>query len=200
MEDKVSCPFTQFVQDLVSKPPITEALLHLQHHSGFNINMIFYLLWLSKSSYGRLTKRNINTLQMCIYPWHQRVISELKYTCALVADYTEGPALKIKQALQAEIVKAHMIEQMMLYESKIKTTVLKRSAKQQLEDACHSFMHYCAIKNDVLVSEDRDAWISMLTAVFDQFSRAEVEATVTTVFERIQPTELGGTQLMWEEF
>lgn len=199
MED-FNNPFSQFAKGSLNQASVREAMLHLQRHSGFNINVIFYLLWLAVERYGRLTKRNLKSLQMRIYPWHQRVIAELKYTCALVDDNSSDTAVKIKEMLQAEIAKAYLIEQQMLYDSKIKTKILKRTEKQQLADACTSIKHYCIVKNDLLVKADKEALIALLSHVFDTASKADIEKSVMTIFDRLQVSSNPVRQLMWEAF
>jgi len=195
------CPFTQFAHSLLLENKSTQqAFLHLQQHSGFNINLILYALWLAKSRYGRLTKRNVNLLQMTIYSWHQYVLVELKYTHALLENDLSEMALSIKKQLQEEIERAHLIEQRMLFESKIKTKLLRRSAKQQLHDACISLIHYCELKNDLLVPEDKTALKTLLCHVFDDLAESDIGTQINLVFTRMQKPELTPVQLSWEGF
>src|SRR3990167_8248005 len=165
MEDiSQHCPFIQFTHDLLAKAELNQVVYHLQHDSGFNINIILYLLWLSKARYGRLSKRNVKALQAQITVWHQRIIAELKYTHALVANQTDSIAIQIKQALQEEIIKAHLVEQRMLYDSQLKTHPLRRSLQQQLADGCMSMIHYCELKNDLLLDDDQTAFIQLFNS------------------------------------
>ena len=193
------CPFTQFTHQLLLKNELDQVVSHLQHQSGFNINIVFYLLWLAKARYGRLTRQNLKVLQSQIALWHQRVIAELKYTHALVADHTDPAAIEIKQALQEEIMKAHIIEQCMLYDSGLKTHLLRRSSTQQLADACASVIHYCELKNDLLINEDQAAFIQLFFVVFDDVKRTEIEKQITIAFDRLKEPATQ-QQMMWEEF
>lgn len=199
MEDcSQDCPFTQFTQKLLAKVELNQAIYHLQHDSGFNINIILYLLWMAKTRFGRLTKRNIKMLQAEIALWHQRVIAELKYTHALVANNSDPVAVQIKQALQEEIIKAHLIEQHLLYEFQLKTRPLRRTPLQQLVDACMSMIHYCELKNDLLLEEDQAAFMQLFSAVFDELTPSEIEKQVSIAFQRLKTEQ--PTQLMWEAF
>jgi len=172
----------------------------LQHQSGFNINIIFYLLWLAKSRYGRLTRQNLKVLQSQIALWHQRVIVELKYTHALVADHKHPAAIQMKEALQEEIIKAHIIEQRMLYDTSLKTHLLRRSSLQQLADACVSMIHYCELKNDLLIDEDQAAFIQLFLIVFEDIKRSDIEKQIKSAFDRLKVPATTQLQMMWEEF
>ncbi|MCX7121407.1 MAG: DUF2390 domain-containing protein [Gammaproteobacteria bacterium] len=194
------CLFTQFTSELLSHPELNQSIYHLQHASGFNINIILYFLWVAKSRYGRLSKRNVKELEAQVMLWHQRVIAELKYTYALLGDRTDSISTNIKQLLKEEIAKAHMIEQCMLYESRIKTRVLRRTPQQQLMDACASMLYYCELKNDLLIEEDQAAFNQLFYFVFDSFSRAEVEQEISLTFNQLKINAETPTQLMWEAF
>jgi len=193
-----SCPFTRFTRDLLALTALNQPIYHLQHQSGFNINIIFYLLWMAKARYGRLSKRDVKMLQGQVMLWHQRVIAELKYTHALLADHSDPFALEIKHALQEEIIKAHVIEQHMLYESQIKTHVLRRTPLQQIADASASMMHYCELKNDLIMDEDQVAFIQLFSAVFDGVEKNDIEKPLMQSFDRLRMNQ--PAQMMWEEF
>ena len=168
MEDiSQHCPFIQFTHDLLAKAELNQVVYHLQHDSGFNINIILYLLWLAKARYGRLSKRNVKALQ-------------------------------IKQELQEEIIKAHLVEQRMLYDSQLKTHPLRRSLQQQLADGCMSMIHYCELKNDLLLDDDQTAFIQLFSAVFNDLARTEVEKQILLAFDRLKTEQ--PAQLMWQEF
>src|SRR4051812_16190141 len=138
MED-IQCPFVKFSSELLAHPELNSVIDHLQHNSDFNINIVLYLLWLAKSRFGRLIKRDVKLLQTQVM-LHQRVVTELKYTHALVADLTDTASLRIKHLLEEEIVKAHVMEQHLLFESRLKNRVMRRSPEQQLMDACVSLI------------------------------------------------------------
>lgn len=199
MEDcNQDCAFTQFTRELLAKTGLSKAVYHLQHDSGFNINIILYVLWLARASYGRISKRNIKMLQAQIMLWHQRVIAELKYTHALVADHTDPLAVQIRHLLQKEIVKAHWIEQQMLYESQLKTQPLRRTASQQLADACASLMHYCELRSELVVDEDQSAFIQLFSVAFQDLPRSVIEDHIVTAFNKLKAQQ--PAQMMWEEF
>ena len=193
-------PFTQFAHNLLINESVQAALLHLQHHSGFNINLILYALWFAKSRGGKLTKRNLNLLQITIYSWHQRILVELKYTHALLANDLTDIAINIKRQLQEEIERANLIEQRMLVESRPKIKALKRSTKQQLDDASASLINYCELKNDLLIQEDKTALIKLLCHVFDELTESDIHNQINTIFDRLKAPELNPVQLMWEGF
>ncbi len=198
MEDiNQQCPFVEFSRGLLENTELAKPIYHLQHDSGFNINLIFYLLWFAKACFGRLTKRNVKILQSQIVLWHQRVIAELKYTYALVAEQTDSIALQIKQALQEEILRAYVIEQHMLYESRLKTNLLRRSLPQQLMDACVSMTHYCELKNDLLIEDDQNAFIKLSSVVFNTVPQSDIEKQVLLAFSRFKSDR--SSQLMWSE-
>ena len=187
MEDfNQHCPLVQFTCELLDNTNLNRAIYQLQHHSGFNMNMIFYLLWLAKSRYGRLTKRQLKTLEGHILVWHQRVVAELKYTHALVANHPDPVAVQIKQALQTEIMRAHHIEQRLLFDSNIKTHALRRSPHQQLADACASLVSYCELKNDLLIPEDQAAFVLLFAFVFNEVERADIEKQVSQLAEQFR--------------
>ncbi len=190
--------FTQFTSELLANSTLNKSVYHLQHVSGFNINIILYLLWLAKTSYGRLSKRNVKMLQAQIMLWHQRVITELKYTCALVADFTDPIIVQMRHELQDSIVKAYWIEQQMLYESRLKTHPLRRTKLQRLADACVSMIHYCELRNDLVLDEDQSAFIQIFSVAFHDLSQLEIEKYITTAFDRLKAQQ--PVQMMWEEF
>lgn len=194
------CPFTHFTHELFAKATLNNAIYHLQHNSGFNINIILYLLWLGKAYYGRVTKRHIRALESQITLWHQRVLSELKYTHALVENHADLASTQIKEALQEEIVKAHWVEQHMLYNIKLKTHILRRTPQQQLTDACASIIHYCELKNDLLVDEDQAAFIQIFSAVFDEIEKTEIEKQILSAFDRLKIISDQPAQMVWQEF
>lgn len=198
MDDNREYPFIQFCQKLLNDSQVAEPLFQLQHQGGFNINIVLYLLWLAKERYGRLTKRNIKLLLSQILLWHQRVITELKFTHALVANQNTEVAQHIKQALEEHILKAYVIEQRMLYESRMKTAPMKRSSIQELQDACASMMNYCEIKNDLLLDEDYLAFVKLCQVVFNQIKPDDIEKQLSSVFSRLKKSD-GPTQMMWSE-
>ena len=172
----------------------------MQYDSGFNINVILYALWLAKSRHGRLTKRNVNLLQMTIYLWHQRIVVELKYTHALLENDLTDIAINIKRQLQEEIERANLIEQRMLVESRPKMKILKRDAKQQLSDACASLISYFELKNDSLIIRDKNALIKLLCHVFSELPESDICHQINTVFDHTKNSASNSVQLMWEEF
>lgn len=198
MEDFTVCPFTQFTRNLLSRSALAQPIYHLQHESGFNVNIILYFLWLAKECYGRLTKRNVRDLQTQIMLWHQRVIAELKYTHALLGNHTDSVSVNIKHLLEEEIAKAHLIEQCMIYDSKIKTRQLRRTPHQQLTDACTSMIYYCELKNDLLIEADQIAYAQLAVLVFDMLPKAAVEQEVTQAFDQLKTTAGKPVQLMWD--
>ena len=194
------CPFSRFTLDLFAHSQINSAIYHLQHRSGFNINIILYLLWLAKASYGRVTKRQIKILQSQVALWHQRVIAELKYTHALVANHPDPIAIQIKNEIQQEIAKAHLIEQRMLYDLKLKTRLLHRSPQQQLIDACTNIAHYCELKNELLLAEDQAALSHLFQATFDVIDSTEITKQIQLSLERFHLLSEKPVQMMWQEF
>ncbi|OGT49943.1 MAG: hypothetical protein A3E53_06180 [Gammaproteobacteria bacterium RIFCSPHIGHO2_12_FULL_39_24] len=170
---------------MLTKNELSESVHHLQHHSGFNINIILYLVWLAKAGYGRLSKRNIKLLQSQVALWDQRIIAELKYTHALLSDHLDPVAVQIKNELQEEIAKAHLIEQHMLHETQIKKQILRRSSQQKLVDACVNIIRYCELKNDLLVEEDKIAFNKLFSAIFDKMDRDEIEKQISLAFSRL---------------
>lgn len=202
MEDfnRQHCPFVQFTHELLEKTELNRAIYQLQHHSGFNMNMVFYLLWLARARYGRLTKRQLKSLEAQITVWHQRVITELKYTHELLVDHTDPTAVQIRQALQTEIMRAHSIEQQLLFDSNSKTQVLRRTSNQQLADACGSLVHYCELKNDLLIPDDQVAFALLFSVVFDDVERADIEKQVALLSDQFQLQSNTGLsqQTLWE--
>lgn len=200
MEDVIPhCPFSRFAAELLSKGQIKSALYHLQHRAGFNINLIFYLLWLAKGCYGRVTKRQIQLLYDQVALWHQRVIAELKYTYALVANHTNPTIVSIQHALEAEIAKAHLIEQHMLYAVRLKTRVLRRSSQQQLVDACVNIAHYCEFKNDLLIMDDQMALCELLQNTFDTIDSNIITQQVQNSLQHFAFSEEKPIQTRWQE-
>lgn len=202
MEDHIQlCPFTQFTYKLLNNNELNQTLYHLQHNSGFNINIIFYLLWVAKSQYGRLTKRQIKQCENEISVWHQQVIAELKYTHALILQYVSPKALQIKEAIQKEIVKAHLIEQYMLYSTRLKTPLLNRNHHQQLLDACMSLIHYCQLKNDLLIDDDQVAFNHLFSIVFDNLSELEIKKEIQMALREFKIlASKANYQMSWREF
>lgn len=201
MEDfNQHCPFSRFAADLFSKEQVNSAIYHLQHRNGFNVNIVLYLLWLAKACYGRVTKRQVKMLQSQVALWDQRVIAELKYTHALVATHPDPVAMQIKNELQDEILKAHYIEQHMLYDLKFKTRLLRRSPHQQLVDACVNLANYCEIKNDVLLPEDRTVFTRLLQVVFDTIEPTEIAKQTQLSLDRFHMPTDQPVQMMWREF
>lgn len=194
------CPFSRFTRDVFASDQMSSALYHLQHRSGFNLNIVLYLLWLAKACYGRTTKRQVKTLESQVALWHHRVVAELKYTHALVATHPDPIAVQIKSELQAEIVKAQCIEQRMLYDLKLKTRLLRRSAQQQLVDACVNIVSYCELKNELLLSEDQVALGQLFQAVFNTIEPAEISKQLRLSLNRFQVPSEHSTQMMWQEF
>lgn len=193
-------PFVCFAQTLLTKPALSQTIYHLQHNSGFNINVLFYLLWLAKMKYGRLTKRHIKILQGQITVWHQCVIVELKYTRAMVVNHTTPAAIKIRCALEEEIMKAHEIEQHMLYESKLKNQALRRTSNQQLADACASIIHYCELKNDLLTDADQTAFIQLFSTVFDDVDQPAIEKNIAMISDQFKLFQMQPAQhALWQE-
>lgn len=201
MEDfSQQCPFSRFTSDLFTKAQINSAIYHLQHRSGFNINIVLYLLWLAKACYGRVTKRQVKMLQSQVALWHQRVIAELKYTHALVATHPDPIAAQIKNELQLEIIKAHYIEQRMLYDLKFKTRLMRRSSHQQLVDACSNMVAYCEIKNEVLLPEDQIVFTQLFQVIFDTIDSAEIIKQIELSLNRFHLAADQPVQMVWREF
>lgn len=193
-------PFSQFVTDLFAKGQVSSAIYHLQHRGGFNINIILYLLWLAKACYGRVTKRQVKMLESQVALWHQRVIAELKYTHALVANHSDPIAGQIKNALQAEIVKAHYIEQRMLYDVKLKTRLMHRSSQQQLIDACFNMVAYCEMRNDALLPEDQTVFTQLFQVIFDTIAPTEIAKQIQLSLDQFRLAVDQPVQMVWREF
>lgn len=189
-------PFMQFAHTLLTNGTVDDAVYHLQHRGGFNINIILYLLWLAKMRYGRLTKRQIRLLESHILEWHQRVISELKYTHALIAISLDPNMLEIKQSLEEEITKAYVLEQQMLHDTQIKTTLLRRTTAQQLTDACVSFMRYCELKHEVVVEKDQTAFAELMRCVFTHTTKSDIKKNILKSFAQFKMS----APLGWEVF
>ncbi|HLD84832.1 MAG TPA: DUF2390 domain-containing protein [Coxiellaceae bacterium] len=198
-DNPISCPLTQFSDALLNNTSLKNAFYHLQHRSGFNINIILYLLWLAKACHGRLTKKQIQLLESHIILWHQRVVSELKYTHALVADQTDPAVVHIKEALQTEIVKAHHIEQQMLFDSESKRHVLKRNDMQQLADACANLSNYCETRQNLLIDEDEKVFFQIFCVMFDELNDIDIRKQLVRAFVRFT---LPGrpVQMTWKDF
>lgn len=179
-------PFTQFAHRLLTNTTLSEAIYHLQHNSGFNINIVFYLLWSARARYGRLTKQQISLLQSHVLSWHQRVLAELKYTHALLAHSVDPVVVQIKRELQHEITRAHFIEQQMLYDTKLKARTLHRSLEEQLADASCSLIRYCELKNDLLIDGDQASFSTLLCAVFDECERPDLENQIQNSFKHLE--------------
>lgn len=194
------CPFSRFTRDLFADSQINSSIYHLQHRSGFNINIILYLLWLAKACYGRVTKRQVKLLQSEVALWHQRVITELKYTHALVANHPDPIAIQIKNELQQEIAKAHLIEQRMLFDLKLKTRLMRRSPQQQLIDACINIANYCELKNEVLLPEDQAALSHLFQVTFDTIDSTEIKKQIQLSLERFHLPSEQPVQMIWQEF
>lgn len=187
MEDvNQHCPLVQFVSELLAQPDLNRAIYQLQHHSGFNMNMVFYLLWVAKSRFGRLTKRQLKALEGHILLWHQRVVAELKYTHALVANHPDPVAVQMRQALQTEILRAHQVELRLLYDAHMKAQLLRRTPPQQLADACASLATYCELKNDLFIPEDRDAFVLLFSFVFGDMAQTDIEKHVAQLADQFQ--------------
>lgn len=192
--------FVDFARKHLAIPSLVQPIFHLQHQSGFNINVLLYLLWIAKRQRGRLTKQHIKVLQGEITVWHQRVITELKYTYALLVDQNEPVAISIREALEEEIGKAYVIEQQMLSESKIKNQMLRRTPNQQLADACASIVHYCELKNDLMSKADGAAFIQLFSAVFDDAKSEEIEKHVAQISDQFAfPQSQPAQQVLWQE-
>lgn len=194
------CPFSRFTRDLFANEQISSSIYHLQHRSGFNINIILYLLWLAKACYGRITKRQVKLLQSQVALWHQRVIAELKITHALVANHPDPVAIQIKNELQQEIAKAHLIEQRMLFDLKLKTRLMRRSPQQQLIDACINIANYCELKNEVLLPEDQAALSHLFQITFDTVDSTEIIKQIKLSLERFHLPSEQPVQMIWQEF
>lgn len=194
--------FSEFAQRLLANPELQSSLLHLQHHSGFYINLLLYLLWLGKQQFGRVNKQKIRSLLLLITPWHKRVISELKFTHALLAHHHDAVSKKIKEALETEILKALVIEQQMLEESPVlmNDKPEHRSPKQCIADACASIAQYCEVKNELFVLQDQAALISLFQAIFEEMNFDQIESQINKTFSRFQSTLQSGVQLTWESF
>ena len=197
MEDPDISSFPKFAEKILSVEVLSPTFNYLQQQCGFQLNVLLYLLWLSKARFGRLTKKQLRQLLDFMMSWHQRVISELQYAYALVADQSGEAAQGIQQILALEIAQALKIEQEMLFESQIKSKRLQRSPKQQLVDACASIKHYCAVKKDVLMRNDQPALMALCAAVFDEVSHQTIESQVSQIFENTHG--LAG-QLAWDTF
>lgn len=194
------CPFSRFTRDLFANEQISSSIYHLQHRSGFNINIILYLLWLAKACYGRVTKRQVKLLQSQVALWHQRVIAELKITHALVVNHPDPVAIQIKNELQQEIAKAHLIEQRMLFDLKLKTRLMRRSPQQQLVDACVNIANYCELKNEVLLPEDQTALSHLFQITFDTIDSMEIIKQIKLSLERFHLQSEQPVQMIWQEF
>jgi hypothetical protein len=191
-------PFVVFSNGLFSRAELNQSILYFQHNSSFNINIIFYLLWFAKSCCGRLTKKQLKILQTEITLWHQRIISELKYTYSSINSDSHLTASKIKQVLGEEIVKANVVEQIMLFEMGSKTKPLHRTPTQKIIDACMSMIYYCELKNNAFLENDQSAFKQLLCVVFNDVSATDVEKQASITFNQMK-TECSA-QLILETF
>src|SRR3990167_319248 len=193
------CPLTQFSRTLFAKPVLSRVLLELQNQAEFNLNIVFYLLWIAKKCHGRLAKRQLKMLQAQIDAWHQQVILELKYTYSLLEKYNDPEAMEIKRAVQEEIVRANDIEQCLLFETEIKTNTIRRAPLQQLSDACASIANSCSLKQHSWVTRHHATLAILFSTVFDEVTEEDIERELTLLGERIQlPRPSATQQPMWE--
>ena len=170
---------TQFSRTLFAKPALRPILQRLQSKADYNLNIIFYLLWIAKASQGRLTKQHFSALESHISLWHQRVILELKYTHSLLAKHTDPTAMEIKHTIQDEILRANDIEQCLLCETDVKTHILQRTPEEQLSDACSSMVSYCEAQGSKVFVRHHPALVSLFSAVFDSVDKQAVVKALT---------------------
>lgn len=193
------CPLTRFSHTLFANSALDPVLSQLQNQGEFNLNVIFYLLWTAKACHGRLTKRQLKALQQQIAVWHQRVILELKYTYAMLAHHSDPDANEIKRAIQEEILRANDIEQRLLFESRIKTHLLRRTPRQQLSDACASIANYSSVKQSHWMSEHRSIFSVLFACVFEEVVEDEIEREIASMWDRtllVNPPVV--QQVLWE--
>lgn len=190
-------PFSQFARSIIANSKLHAPLYQLQHESGFNLNILLYLIWYARMGYGRLSRRQVMLLESHIILWHQRVISELKYTHALLTHSEDKIAIEIRRALEIEIERAYYIEQEMLFDSEKKRHVTKQKLEQKLSDACINLLRACELKNNFLIEKDLASFFKILQHAFSDRDSDEIRDQLTRAFSRYTNTS---SQLTWETF
>lgn len=189
MEDVAKqCPLVQFSQMLFSRQELAAPLSTLQQQGEFNLNIVFYLLWAAKACHGRLTKRQLKSLQLQVVLWHQRVILELKYTYAMLARHKDSEAAEIKQAIQEEILRANAIEQHLLFEAGVKLSLLQRTPVQQLSDACTSFMNYCSLSQLAWLAAHRPLMKNFFSSIFEEVPKTDIDRVLGMMLDKALPS------------
>ena len=134
--------FSLFIQNLKGQPKTSDILCNL-HTKDTQTTLLLFLIWYSLSSYGRLTKQNINTLHDASASWHEGVVKALSRLANTIDHQQMDPQLHREAhnlgqfALQAEL---DMLENTLSAKTK-----KKRSTPQQLTDSCHNIAKYLSV-------------------------------------------------------
>lgn len=118
----------------------TRTLLSALHTKDIQTTLVLFLIWYSTNNYGRVSKRDIETLKEASEAWHRNVVRALSNLASTIT------TTKMEESIKEE---AHTLNQFALkaeMEMLEKTLKLKpappRSIEQQLNDCCHNLAKY----------------------------------------------------------
>lgn len=154
----------------------THSILEELHTKDIQTTLLLFLVWYSTNSFGRITKRDIQTLKTASESWHNNVVKALSRLANTVS------SAQISHDISQE---AHNLNQFALkaeMEMLEKTLHLKekptRSIEQQLNDCCHNLIKYLSTINTKLDDHLEHNIRTILRACFPSDLHGKIEEEI----------------------
>jgi len=189
--------FWEFSLKLYAEPDVEQALLFLQDHHGFNVNMILFCCWYGVEGQGKLTQKRLLYIDEGIKLWHARIIQPLRRLRKTLKNYSliKSHSTKNENVLSVEL-KAEKIEQQMIVN---RISFLRHGIKSppiKAADICKSLLNYCHVKGIRLNDEGVDCIITIVSRVFPKVPLDEIANIISEhFFEETGMSGTVGTQL-----
>ena len=141
IEEQSCCHFFESLMHHPSTHPILASL----HTKDMQTTLLLFLIWYSTNDFGRIRKRDIQTLRSASESWHNNVVKALSRLANTVdtQQFDDG-IIQEAQNLNQFAIKAEM---QMLEKTLQLTKKATRSIEQKLNDCCHNIAKYLVCIN-----------------------------------------------------
>lgn len=160
-----SHPFWDFSLRFYANEAVQQICLVLQDHYHLNVNVVLFCCWLAQTGRGRLSERNVETLQHAVCSWHLNITEALRN---LRKQLKAGKQFRLSKRVQREELIAEQVEQLLLAETIIRTSRKQRPVIQKATDALISLRHCMILSGSTLALHDKLLFQQLIALLFPQ--------------------------------
>ncbi len=139
-------PFWRFSTRLFEQQSLVQGLVALENEFGLNPNILLFCCWFANTGSGRLSKHDLQNLELTSSKWHECIVAQLTKIAAKLKNAKNSRLKYYLQPVESELKLATHAEQLLLTEVEIKTSKHLRNSNLRLQDACKNVDLYCKIQ------------------------------------------------------